>query len=341
MTSRERVIRTLQFEKTDRAPYDLMEGSPWPELMDYFRDKHGLEDKEEILDFLDTDFRWTSVVNVGPTKSSPGIWSSPDQLQAHTKYVSNGPLADADTVADVESYKWPDPQWWQPGDFQAARRRWPDHALVFSAGWKPLFWSACEAFGMEGALIRILNAPEVFDAFIRRHHEFYMDILSRGLNAARGFCDICWLGDDFAGQKAMLVSPDLWRKHIKPYLAEQVQLARDHDMYVVLHSCGAVRPVLPDLIEIGVNALLVFQTTAAGMEPEPIAAEFGGRLAFYGGIDVQTLLSYGTPDEVKAEVCRNVRAFAHCGGYVVANSHHGVATIKPENIIAMCHAARA
>jgi len=341
MTSRERVICTLQFKKTDRVPYDLMEGSPWPELMDYFRDKHGLQEKDEVLDFLGTDFRWASVVNVGPTKSSPGIWSSPDQPQGHTKYVAKGPLADADTVADIESYQWPDPKWWQPGDFRAARTRWPDHALVFSAGWKPLFWSACEAFGMEGALIRMLNAPEVFDAFIRRHHEFYMDILSRGLSAARGFCDICWLGDDFAGQKAMLISPGLWRKHIKPYLAEQVQLARDLDMYVVLHSCGAVRPILPDLIDIGVNALLVFQTTAAGMDPESIAAEFGGRLAFYGGIDVQTLLSYGTPDEVKAEVRRNVRAFANCGGYVVANSHHGVATIRPENIIAMCHAARA
>jgi len=339
MTPRERVIRTLQFQQTDRVPYDIMEGAVWPELADYFRDKHGVQDADQIRDFLGTDFRWVSVVNTGPTK---WLWTpgpSHGEREPRTKYVGEGPLADAETVADVESHEWPDPRWWQPGDFRAARRRRPDHALVFSPSWKPLFWSACEAFGLEGALIRMISAPDVFNAFIRCQHEFYMDILSRGLNAARGLCDICWLGDDFAGQKAMLMSPDLWRRHIKPYLAEQVRLARDHGMYVFLHSCGAVRPILPDLIEIGVNALLVFQTTARGMDPESIAAEFGGRLAFYGGIDVQTLLSYGTPDEVKAEVRRNIRAFAHCGGYIVANSHHGVATIKPENLIAMCQAA--
>ncbi len=339
MTSRERVIRTLQFKQTDRVPYDLMEGSVWPELADYFRDKHGLQDPDQVRDFLGTDFRWVSVVNTGPTK---WIWTpgaSHGEDEPRTKYVGEGPLAHAETVADVESHEWPDPRWWQPGDFRAARRRRLDHALAFSPSWKPLFWSACEAFGLEGALIRMISAPDVFNAFVRRQHEFYMDILSRGLNAARGLCDICWLGDDFAGQKAMLMSPDLWRRHIKPYLAEQVRLARDHGMYVFLHSCGAVRPILPDLIDIGVNALLVFQTTAAGMDPESIAAEFGGRLAFYGGIDVQTLLSYGTPDEVKAEVRRNIRAFADCGGYIVANSHHGVTTIKPENLIAMCQAA--
>ncbi len=340
MTSRERVIRTFQFEQTDRVPYDLMEGSVWPELLDYLQCTHGIHGSDDVLDFLGTDFRWVSVVNTGPAQPPGRTWPSQDEHKAHTKYVGKGPLAGAETIADVESYQWPDPRWWQPADFEAARTRWPDHALVFSAGWKPLFWTACEAFGVEHALIKMLNSPAVFDAFIRRQHEFYMDILSRGLKAARGFCDICWLGDDYAGQEAMLMSPALWRRYIKPYLARQVRLARQHEMYVVLHSCGAVRPILPDLIDIGVNALLVFQTTAAGMEPESIAAEFGGRLAFYGGIDVQRLLSCGTVAEVKAQVRANIRAFADCGGYVVANSHHGVATIKPENIIAMCEAAR-
>ena len=75
-------------------------------------------------------------------------------------------------------------------------------------------------------------------------------------------CDICWLGDDYASQTGMLMRPDLWRRYIKPYLAEEVQLARKHGLYVLFHSCGAVRPILPDLIEIGVNALEVFQTSA-------------------------------------------------------------------------------
>ena len=111
-------------------------------------------------------------------------------------------------------------------------------------------------------------------------------------------------------------------------------------MYVLFHSCGAVRPVLEDFIELGVDALLVFQTTAAGMDPEAIAKEFGGRISFYGGIDVQTLLSFGTAEEVESTVRANVKAFSKCGGYTVANSHFMVSTIKGENIEAMCRAAK-
>ena len=204
----------------------------------------------------------------------------------------------------------------------------------------PLFWSACDAFGMQEALIKMLAAPSVFDAFVRRQHEFYMDILSRGVEAAQGSCDICWLGDDYASQQAMTMNPDLWRRHIKPYLAEQVLLAREHDLLVLFHSCGAVRAILPDLIDIGVNALLVFQTTARGMDAPSISAEFGGKLAFYGGIDVQHLLSFGTPQQVRDQVRANVSAFERCGGYIVANAHHGVETIRGDNIVAMCGAAR-
>jgi uroporphyrinogen decarboxylase len=185
------------------------------------------------------------------------------------------------------------------------------------------------------------SQTKLFEAFIQQQHEFNMDILSRGLDAAQGLCDICWLGDNFADQKAMLMNPDLWRKYIKPYLAEQVQLARDHGMYILYHSCGAVCPILPDLIDIGVNALLVFQTSAANMGAESIASELGGRLAFYGGIDVQQLLSYGSIEDVKATVRANIKAFEKCGGYIVANSHHFAKTIKPENVEAMYQAARA
>jgi uroporphyrinogen decarboxylase len=98
--------------------------------------------------------------------------------------------------------------------------------------------------------------------------------------------------------------------------------------------------VLSDLIDIGVNGLLVFQTTARGMDVESIAREFGGRLVFYGGIDVQQLLSYGTVEEVEATVRANARAFADHGGYIVANSHHRVSTIKGDSIVAMCEAAK-
>jgi len=333
---RDRVLRTMRFEETDRVPYDLMEGAVWPELLEYFCERYGHQEAAQVLDYLDTDLRWIGMRYEGPERPSI-VATGPE---GYTKAVSQGPLADAATVEDLSRHDWPDPAWWLPADYAAYRARYPDHALVYVPGWMPLFWTACEVFGMEQALVNMIAAPRLFEAFVERQHAFYMDLLSRGLRAARGHCDICWLGDDYASQKAMIMGPSLWRRFIKPYLGEQVRAARDAGLYVLFHSCGAVRPILPDLIDIGVNALLVFQTTATGMSAPSIAAEFGGRLAFYGGIDIQQLLSFGTEEEVEAEVLANVRAFEHCGGYVVANAHHRVSTVQGRNIEAMCKAAR-
>ena len=343
MTHRERVLRTFRFEHPDRLAYDLMEGSVWQSLLDYFRQEFDLQSAVEVVNFLDNDFRWIRMRDVQTEMSQEealGAPVTPNEKERLPKKLTDGILADARSVHDLERYPWRDPGDWIVPDCREARRLWPDHALVFTAGWMPLFWGACEASGFEEGLMKLISEPSVFDAFIKRHHEFYMDILGRGLATAKGYCDICWLGDDFATQQSMMISPDLWRKFIRPYLAEQVRLAREHDMYVLFHSCGAVRPVLDDLAEIGVNGLLVFQTTAADMDAESIARDFGGRLVFYGGIDVQQVLSSGTVDEVQTAVRDNARAFGDCGGYVAANSHSTIASVRPENIHAMCKAAK-
>jgi uroporphyrinogen decarboxylase len=124
-----------------------------------------------------------------------------------SKETTKGPLSGACSIADIEKFEWPDPQWWQPGDFAQARKRWSDHALVFYPRWMPLFWDACEAFGMEEALINMACASAVLQAFIRRYHAFYMRILENGVAAARGVCDMVWLGDDYASQWALLHEP--------------------------------------------------------------------------------------------------------------------------------------
>ena len=338
MNPRQRVLRTFDFQPTDRPPFDLMEGCVWPELLDYFRQSHHLENEAQVIEFLAPDFRWVFPAYTGPL-AAPAPEPPPAADKARSKAVKKGPLAGATTLAEVEAYPWPDPAWFGPGDLAAARQRWPDQALVFCPGWSPLFWGACEAFGMEEALMNLVSAPHLVEAYIRRQHEFYLGLLANCLPAAGQVCDICWLGDDVASQTGLLIKPDLWRRYVKPYLAEEVQLARRHGLRVLFHSCGAVRPILPDLIEIGVSALEVFQTSARGMDAPSIARDFGGKLVFYGGIDVQAVLSSGTPAEVAAAVAENQRAFAHCGGYVVANSHHSIPSIRGENMLAMCRAA--
>ena len=344
MNSRERVLRTLRCEPTDRPAFDLVEGAIWPELQAYFQERHGLTDPQSIIEFLDPDFRWpgmpAQVRDVAAVWDAFWSWTG----EGYRKGRAAGPLAHAETVAEVAAYALPDPAWWSieglAERLEAARERWPDKALVYFCPVLPLFWTSCEIFGAEEALVKMVLQPRVYEALVRRLQEIDLEVLGKAMAIAGRYVDACYWWDDFASQESMLISPDLWRRYFKSPLGEQVRICREQGLPVLFHSCGAVRPVLPDLIDMGVSALAVFQTQARGMDPESIAREFGGRLAFYGGMDVQQLLSFGTPEQVAAEVERNVRAFSDCGGYIVANAHFGLGTIRGENIEAMCRAAR-
>ncbi len=338
MNARQRVLNTLHFLPVDRTPYDLMEGCVWSELLAYFQTTHHLKDADQVIETLDPDFRW-GFSGFLPESSDPQS-GQPEEKSKSSKAVSVGPLAAAQTPSDVVDFPFPNPERWRTSDFKILRERFPDKALVFCPGWMPVFWSACEAFGVESALINLVSNPKVIEAFTQRYQEAVIEILANGGRQAGEWCDLALLGDDFASQQALLISPTAWRKWVRPHLAEQVRVLREHGMLVLFHSCGAVRPILSDLIEIGVNALVVFQTTARGMDAQSIARDFGGKLGFYGGIDVQQLLSNGTPYQVAAAVKANIEAFAGYGGYIVANSHHTVSSIKGENILAMCRAAR-
>lgn len=337
MTHRERVLKTFRFEKTDHPPYDLMESTVWPELAAYFADKHELTTNEDIFNFLDVDFRWLFMSYTGPVpEAAPPVSDASYPIDN----PPNAPLRNAHTVAEVEAYIEANGDFWQAPDCKAAREKWPDHAIVACPGWLALFWSACTVFGMEEALIKMETEPDVFEAYVRKRHKLCMELISRTVDSAAGYADIVYLGDDYASNDATIMHPDTWRKLIKPYVAEEVKLIRDAGMYAIMHSCGAVSEILPDFTEIGINSHLVFQTSAKGMEPERIAKDFGGEIVFYGGIDCQHLLTWGTPDDVRAEVRRNREAFRDCGGYIVSNSHHCISNIKPENMMAMFEEAR-
>jgi len=339
MNSRQRVLKTLNFEPVDRPPFDLMEGCVWNELFDYFRNQFDLQEPGQVIEFLDPDFRWTFLEYIGPEVGPDETWQD-GQKQVRSVEVAEGPLSKSNSLKEIDAYPWPDPADYGSADYAAARERWPEKALVFCSGWMPLFWNACTLFGVEAAVINMVERDDLFDEVVQRQHAFTMDILQRVAPIAGRSCDLAWLGDDFAHQQNMMVSPGLWRKRIKPYLAEQVKVLRDCGMLVLFHSCGAVRPVLQDLIEIGVNALLVFQTTAKGMDAVSIVKEFGGKLGFYGGVDVQHLLSSGTHEDVKRTVLDNIKAFEPFGGYIVANSHHTIPSIRGDNILAMCETVK-
>ena len=336
MNHRERVLKTFRFEKTDRPPCDLMEGFIWPELAKYFLDQYGLQTDEEIRRLLDVDFRWLYVDN--KENNAMDIDTLVRKHMTYSDHTVKRELADVHTVEELQSvYKNVfDPESIIMPDYAAARKRWPDHALVVLSRIPSLFMTACTDFGMEECLVKMAIEPDVFIAYLDELQKYCLEMIPYILKKSKGTCDICWIMDDVASQRGLIMNPDLWRRYFKPLLAEQVKLIKEYLPYVIFHSCGSVYAILPDLVDIGIDAHLVFQTSAENMDAHDIAREFGGKMVFYGGIDVQKLLRLGSRADVASCVQSNVKAFSSYGGYVVANSHHCIGDIKGDNIIAMC-----
>ncbi|MDP2918680.1 MAG: uroporphyrinogen decarboxylase family protein [Dehalococcoidia bacterium] len=150
--------------------------------------------------------------------------------------------------------------------------------------------------------------------------------------------DVVQLADDFAGQDRMLISPATYRKHLKPLHREVCDFIHSHSRArIFFHSCGAIRPVIPDLIEAGVDIINPVQVSAAGMDSAELKREFGKDLVFWGGgVDTQRIFDErNTPDAVREDVKRRLNDLMPGGGFVFATVHNIQANVPPENIVAM------
>jgi uroporphyrinogen decarboxylase len=207
-----------------------------------------------------------------------------------------------------------------------------------------LFEMAQRLRGMEELLMDLAASPAEAAHLLDRVLEVKLAYWRAALAALGDVVDVVAEGDDYGTQQSLLVSPATFRALFKPRLAELVREMKRGapEAFVFFHSCGSVRRILPDLIEIGVEALNPVQTTAAGMEPRGLKREFGRDIAFWGGgVDPQSVLPRGTPAEVADDVRLNLDALAEGGGYLFGAVHNVQADVPAENVIAMVEALRA
>jgi len=192
--------------------------------------------------------------------------------------------------------------------------------------------------GMEDAMLDMAAGTGLAAEMFKRCADFSIDI---GEEACRRFpLDWFWTGDDVAGQCSMMFSPASWRTLVKPHLERVFAVGKAHRLPVAYHCCGALRPVIPDLIEIGMDVLNPVQSNCPGMDPLELKADFGRQLTFMGGVDTQGLLPNGSPSDVRRATARLLEGMtSDGGGYILAASH----TISPEtpdeNIFAMYEVA--
>jgi len=247
------------------------------------------------------------------------------------------PFLRVDSVSEIENADlWPSPDWW---DYSVIPEKCEDvtgrgYAAVLGH-WMPVLCQVFDFFGMEEAMIRMYETPKIIEACIAKIEEFYLEYYRRLFEASRFKADIFCMGDDFATQRGMLISPEHWRKFLKPTYKKLFGLAKSYGLIVWLHACGQFIEVMPDLIECGIDVWETVQCHLKGNEPERLKREFGKDITFYGGINTQQTLPFGTPDDVRREVRERIRVLGRDGGYICGPDHHIKPEFPIENTLAM------
>lgn len=247
--------------------------------------------------------------------------------------VVAGPLEAAESPADIERFAWPDPEEWDVSGLHDEALAWSGYPILCGS-YEP-FYLYSRMRGMERALLDLVDAPAVAEAALERIHWIHERLLGRILDAAGDLIDFVYVAEDLGTQESLLMSPTLFRRFLRPTLAGIIDLAHRHGKRVFHHDDGAIRPLIPDLIDMGIDLLNPIQWRCRGMDRAALARDFGDRLVFHGGIDNQRTLPFGSPDGVRREVEENLAAFACCKGYVVAPCHNIQANTPTANILAL------
>ncbi len=255
------------------------------------------------------------------------------------------PLGQPDlSGADIQGHSWPDfsADWRIDGlRAQAEGYRAAGYAVLLKDPFAGIFEMAQRIVGMENLLVMMVTDRSLAGVLFDKLAELKLEFWEKALPRLAEVIDVISQADDFGTQVSQLISPRMFREQIKPRW--QVIFDRLRELapqaYRFFHSCGNVRPLIPDFIELGVQILNPVHIRAGGMEPAALKRDFGDALTFWGGgVDTQDVLPHGTPQQVKEEVRRNIEALAPGGGFVFNTVHNIQADVPVENILAMYEA---
>jgi uroporphyrinogen decarboxylase len=244
----------------------------------------------------------------------------------------------AGTVADVEQFEWSDPEAWDVSNMRTQCEEWQGCPIV--GGCYEPFYLYCRLRGMEQALADLVLNPAIAEASLERICYIHESIIRRTLDEAADLIDLVYVAEDLGSQKSLLMSPQTFRRFLKPWMARMIELVHSYGVKVFHHDDGAIRPMLPELLEIGIDILNPVQWRCRGMDREALARDFGPWGVFHGAMDNQQTLPFGTPTDVRQEVADNVRIFKDCKGYIVAPCHNIQPNTPTENILALYDAVR-
>lgn len=244
------------------------------------------------------------------------------------------PLAQYASVREIEAgYRWPSTDWWDYSGIPDQLRGNEDRPVQGGGSEPMLIYKNLR--GQEQAFIDLIENPEMVHYCLDRLFELAYQNTLRIYEAIPGKVHISYVAEDLGSQESLLYSPAQIREFLLPRMKRMMDLVHSAGAYVFHHSDGAVRDILPDLIEIGIDVLNPIQWRCKGMEREGLKRDFGDQLVFHGAVDNQYTLAFGTVEDVRQEVLDNIRILGAGGGYILAPCHNIQAVSPPENVVAM------
>jgi uroporphyrinogen decarboxylase len=351
MSPYERVQAAVERRQGDRVPFDF-----WavPEVSRSLQVYLGAENEEQLLQLLGIDCRIVAPDYIGPEPQRFADGSYFTQWGDHRILVSNPystyeeyasyPLAEAKSVAEVRSWpNWPKSDYW---DWRSIIKKIRSinspvrYHIRYEVG--GIFESAWALYGLEHFLADLVDQPEVPCAIMDAYTDLMIENVHRLIRAAPGWIDMVYTFDDVAMQTGLLMSPGMWREYILPRHKRLNKVIKSYGLKILYHSCGGIAPLIGALVdEMGIDVLNPLQPRPAGMDMAKIKANFGDRLAFHGGIDLQQTMTSGSPEDVRREVFERIKVLGAGGGYICSTAHNIQADTPVENILALYTAPRA
>lgn len=331
MLPRERFLAALNRENPDRVPKNA---DFTPQALKTFQENSGVEMPSEYFGFearylnLNPTIKemnfdpYLGELPFGSTVDEWGVGEIPAHLYHLTQMVH--PMRNFSSVAEIEAYPFPDID----ADYRyvgLAEKVAAIHEAGFAvmAGWTINFEQSWYLRGMDQFMLDFYDRPDFVDALLTKVTDIFCVFVEQMVAAG---VDLILTGDDIGTQKGMMISPKLWRQWLKPHQARLVKVAKTTNPQVIVlyDSDGNFDPVIPDLIDIGIDVLGPVQPECN--DPAWLKREFGNHISFWGSIGVQSTLPFGTPDEVRFEVKKRIDVLGAGGGLLIAPSH----VIPPE-----------
>ncbi|NLG48706.1 MAG: uroporphyrinogen-III decarboxylase-like protein [Chloroflexi bacterium] len=344
----DRIKAAVERQPLDRFPTDIWAVA---EVQQRLLEYCGTDDWIKVLDYLDID----GIMGMRPAYTGPMPHASlPDGLTqnewgmvyrqqvyetgVYTEQVGY-PLADAETIADIDAYPWPDLDKYDyaalADQASACGGRW------VQVGYTAIFYWHNQLRGLELSMMDLALRPEFSRHLIRRIADFFLEYHERSYNATKGLAHSTQVTDDFGSQTGLLISRGMIEEYYRPWIERAIDHAHAHGLKVFHHDDGAIFQIIPDLIDMGIDILNPIQWRCKGMDREAIGAQFGDKLCFHGGVDNQYTLPFGTAEDVREEVAYNLRTLGCTGtGYIIAPCHNIQANTPLENILALYQAPR-